>query len=61
MMSGGNPTISEDDINEMKQSAVEYVYNNPISIQINNGDGNIEEIQFDSILFPVLSLILKHN
>lgn len=52
-MSGGNPPVFEEDINEMKQSAVEYVYNKPISIEINNGDGNIENIQFDSILFPI--------
>ncbi|WP_188178454.1 hypothetical protein [Paenibacillus sedimenti] len=53
MMSGGNPPESEEDINEMKKSAVEYVYNKPISIQINKGDGKIEKIQFTSILFPI--------
>lgn len=52
MMSGGNPPVTEDDIEEMKKSAVEYVYDNPVSIEINTGDG-IETIQFTSILFPV--------
>ncbi|MBO2944223.1 hypothetical protein JJQ72_09615 [Paenibacillus sp. F411] len=53
MMSGGNPPLSEEEINEMKKSAVEYFYNKPISIQINNGDGKSEKIKFKSILFPI--------
>jgi hypothetical protein len=53
MMSGGNPPVSENDVNEMKKSAVEYVYAKPISIQINNGNDKIEKIQFTSILFPI--------
>ncbi|GGD62439.1 hypothetical protein [Paenibacillus nasutitermitis] len=53
MMSGGNPPVSENDVNEMKKSTVEYVYTKPISIQINNGNDKIEKIQFTSILFPL--------
>ncbi|WP_223068315.1 hypothetical protein [Paenibacillus caui] len=53
MMSGGNPPLSEEEVNEMKKSAVEYIYNKPISIQINNGDGKIDKIKFTSILFPI--------
>ncbi|MDK2991617.1 MAG: hypothetical protein PWP48_850 [Clostridiales bacterium] len=53
MMSGGNPPLSEEEVKEMKKSAVEYIYNKPISIQINNGDGKIETIKFKSILFPI--------
>lgn len=54
MMSGGNPPLTAEDVNEMKKSgAVEYVYDEPISIQINNGDEKIERIKFKSILFPI--------
>lgn len=53
MMSGGNPPLTEEEIDEMKKSAVEYSYDKPISIQINNGDDKIEKIKFKSILFPI--------
>lgn len=53
MMSGGNPPLTEEEVNEMKKSAVEYIFNKPISIQINNGDGKIDKIKFSSILFPI--------
>lgn len=53
MMSGGNAPLSEEEVNEMRKSAVEYFYNKPISIQINNGDGKSENIKFKSILFPI--------
>lgn len=53
MMSGGNAPLSEEEVNEMRKSAVEYFYNKPISIQINNGDGKSESIKFKSILFPI--------
>jgi len=53
MMSGGNPPLSEEEVNEMKKSAVEYIYNKPISIPINNGDGKFEKIKFTSILFSI--------
>ncbi|MET3938920.1 hypothetical protein ABIC22_001732 [Paenibacillus sp. PvP094] len=53
MMSGGNAPLSEEEVNEMRKSAVEYFYNKPISIQINNGDGKSESIEFKSILFPI--------
>jgi hypothetical protein len=53
MMSGGNPPVSEADVNEMKKYAVEYVYDKPISILINNGNDKIEKIKFTSILFPI--------
>lgn len=54
MMSGGNPPLTAEDVNEMgKSGAVEYVYDEPISIQINNGDEKIERIKFKSILFPI--------
>ncbi len=53
MMSGGNSPLSEKEVNEMKKSAVEYIYNKPISIKINNGDDNPEKIKFKSILFPI--------
>lgn len=54
MMSGGNPPLTVEEINEMKKSgAVEYVYDEPISILINNGDEKIGKIKFKSILFPI--------
>ncbi|MBD7971203.1 hypothetical protein [Paenibacillus gallinarum] len=54
MMSGGNSPLTAEDVNEMKKSgAVEYVYDEPISIQINNGDEKIERTKFKSILFPI--------
>lgn len=54
MMSGGNPPLSAEVVEEMKKSgAVEYIYDVPIPIQINNGDGKIERIKFKSILFPI--------
>lgn len=54
MMSGGNPPLKAEVVNEMRKSgAVEYVYDEPISIQINDGDEKIERIKFNSILFPI--------
>ncbi|MCM3134313.1 hypothetical protein M3629_16080 [Paenibacillus polysaccharolyticus] len=54
MISGGNAPLSEDEVNDIKKSgAIEYVYNEPITIQMNNGNDSAEKVEFTSILFPV--------
>lgn len=54
MMSGGNAPLSEDEVKDIKKSgAIEYIYNEPITIQIKNGNDSAEKVEFTSILFPV--------
>ncbi|MEI2282807.1 hypothetical protein [Paenibacillus polysaccharolyticus] len=54
MMSGGNAPLSEDEVKDIKKSgAIEYVYNEPITIKMNNGNDSAEKVEFTSILFPV--------
>lgn len=54
MMSGGNPPLSEDEVNDIKKGgAIEYIYDEPIAIQINKGNDLVEKVKFKSILFPV--------
>jgi len=53
MMSGGNPALTEEEIIEMKKSAIEYIYEKPLPIQIVHDQDNIEKVNFKSILFPI--------
>lgn len=53
-MSEGNPSLSAEDVKEMKNSgAVEYVYDEPMSMHIYNGEEKIKSTKFKSILFPI--------